>query len=540
MLLISILLTLYYTSHLQQLFKFDKKICKNFVNHEHPASHFGNGEGEGSRFVIQNAKIKIASIDGHQATRDDFRFISEVLKFNYTLYHPRYDLSLNLAMGQTKKFSNLLNYCGTSDFFCDTFDVVIVSDINTDARFLLERLDKDFDQPEMKRCKIKKLILLTTNRFDVGLRGWDKEEYYQTIKNIQSRNDKRLIFVANNPFEEKYAKSVINDNVGIKYEYMIRPFGISYLKDSRVIAAEEKKIPIFLGKDNYNNKKFFKKLKSILKENVTLAPHHYGGPNALKQYEAVIELPYQVSTMKNYENLRAGVVMYIPSPKFFYELETEVLKFNYTLYHPRYDLSLNLAMGGTSDFFCDTFDVVIVSDINTDARFLLERLDKDFDQPEMKRCKIKKLILLTTNRFDVGLRGWDKEEYYQTIKNIQSRNDKRLIFVANNPFEEKYAKSVINDNVGIKYEYMIRPFGISYLKDSRVIAAEEKKIPIFLGKDNYNNKKFFKKLKSILKENVTLAPHHYGGPNALKQYEAVIELPYQVSTMKNYENLRAG
>ncbi|KAJ3376696.1 hypothetical protein HDU92_009113 [Lobulomyces angularis] len=292
MLLISILLTLYYTSHLQQLFKFDKKICKNFVNHEHPASHFGNGEGEGSRFVIQNAKIKIASIDGHQATRDDFRFISEVLKFNYTLYHPRYDLSLNLAMGQTKKFS------GTSDFFCDTFDVVIVSDINTDARFLLERLDKDFDQPEMKRCKIKKLILLTTNRFDVGLRGWDKGEYYQTIKNIQSRNDKRLIFVANNPFEEKYAKSVINDNVGIKYEYMIRPFGISYLKDSRVIAAEEKKIPIFLGKDNYNNKKFFKKLKSILKENVTLAPHHYGGPNALKQYEAVIELPYQVSTMK--------------------------------------------------------------------------------------------------------------------------------------------------------------------------------------------------------------------------------------------------
>ncbi|KAI9310349.1 hypothetical protein BDR26DRAFT_814530, partial [Obelidium mucronatum] len=44
---------------------------------------------------------------------------------------------------------------------------------------------------------------------------------------------------------------------------------------------------------------------------------HYGGPKTLKKYKAYIEFPYQVSTMKLYENLAEGVLMLIPSHDFF-------------------------------------------------------------------------------------------------------------------------------------------------------------------------------------------------------------------------------
>ncbi len=44
--------------------------------------------------------------------------------------------------------------------------------------------------------------------------------------------------------------------------------------------------------------------------------HYYGGPTKLAQYKAFITLPYQVSTMKMYENLAAGVVTFVPSPAY--------------------------------------------------------------------------------------------------------------------------------------------------------------------------------------------------------------------------------
>ncbi|KAJ3128741.1 hypothetical protein HK100_009012 [Physocladia obscura] len=46
----------------------------------------------------------------------------------------------------------------------------------------------------------------------------------------------------------------------------------------------------------------------------------YGGPKTLVKYKAFIEFPYQVSTMKLYENLAAGVVMLFPSKEFFKQL----------------------------------------------------------------------------------------------------------------------------------------------------------------------------------------------------------------------------
>ncbi|KAJ3212293.1 hypothetical protein HDU82_002663 [Entophlyctis luteolus] len=46
----------------------------------------------------------------------------------------------------------------------------------------------------------------------------------------------------------------------------------------------------------------------------------YGGPKTLAKYRAFIEFPYQVSTMKLYENIAEGVVTFVPTHRFFLEI----------------------------------------------------------------------------------------------------------------------------------------------------------------------------------------------------------------------------
>ena len=58
----------------------------------------------------------------------------------------------------------------------------------------------------------------------------------------------------------------------------------------------------------------------------------YGGPLTLRQHKIFVYFPYQLSTMKVFENANNKVLMAIPSPKFFKEL---ILNNNYsTGYQP--------------------------------------------------------------------------------------------------------------------------------------------------------------------------------------------------------------
>ncbi len=49
---------------------------------------------------------------------------------------------------------------------------------------------------------------------------------------------------------------------------------------------------------------------------VKVLEHDYGGPATLAKYKAYIEFPYQVSTMKFYENIAHGVVILVPTARF--------------------------------------------------------------------------------------------------------------------------------------------------------------------------------------------------------------------------------
>lgn len=62
---------------------------------------------------------------------------------------------------------------------------------------------------------------------------------------------------------------------------------------------------------------------------VVVLPRLFGGPSALKQYRALIDLPYQTSTMKMYENLAMGVITLVPTPAYLKKLVAMRGKYGY-------------------------------------------------------------------------------------------------------------------------------------------------------------------------------------------------------------------
>ncbi len=123
----------------------------------------------------------------------------------------------------TEKESTLPFFKSLGDLFCSSFDVVVVSDINPDARFLLQRIADDATS-----CALKKFVILTTNRFDyhewfdIVDGGNDMIPYKRLLERISTYMKVRsessnphlmgpeVLFVANNPWEEKYAQAKFN------------------------------------------------------------------------------------------------------------------------------------------------------------------------------------------------------------------------------------------------------------------------------------------------------------------------------------------
>lgn len=93
---------------------------------------------------------------------------------------------------------------------------------------------------------------------------------------------------------------------------MIRPFGYSSLPAPPAPPPAVAKLPVLF---QYSNTVHFASVLSSAGIPFHHLPKHYGGPAALRQYRAVLMIPYQASTMKMYENIAHGVVMLVPSPR---------------------------------------------------------------------------------------------------------------------------------------------------------------------------------------------------------------------------------
>ncbi|KAJ3249823.1 hypothetical protein HDU77_007405 [Chytriomyces hyalinus] len=204
---------------------------------------------------------------------------------------------------------------GHVQFVCNKYDVVIVADTIPHARALLLSL---LETDTRVQCQ-SKIVLEITNRFDWQVK--DVDAYYWMMRALveatESRLKGRLFWVANNAFDKAY----IEARLGVKMPFirLIRPMGV----------ATKSQYPWDLPKPSLSNfaaQKHYSEIYSGLSKNysipITVFPfgHKYGGPQHLLRFKAFIDVPYQYSTMKFYENIAHGVPMLIPTPRFLDEL----------------------------------------------------------------------------------------------------------------------------------------------------------------------------------------------------------------------------
>ncbi|KAJ3128742.1 hypothetical protein HK100_009013 [Physocladia obscura] len=153
-------------------------------------------------------------------------------------------------------------------------------------------------------------VLEMTTRFDwyIG----DQKEYFKLLWKLSLPEVKNMFWVANNPLEPL---DLSFEALATPKFRILRPTGFSELNAQDVSESDQK---LALCREDENSAIFaaMKQMKIPFKR----GNHGYGGPKTLVKYKAFIEFPYQVSTMKLYENLAAGVVMLFPSKEFFKQL----------------------------------------------------------------------------------------------------------------------------------------------------------------------------------------------------------------------------
>ncbi|KAJ3113031.1 hypothetical protein HK100_002126 [Physocladia obscura] len=231
------------------------------------------------------------------------------------------------GLGQKRSPARALVDAGVVAALCHGFRAVIVSDTAPDARALFESLHPN--TPPHLRCNASVIVHLTT-RFDWAVSDFD--DYHALLWQLvhsssapnpsnSSRPSNSILWAANNPLESR----VLADDTNAAPPFrLLRPLGISSVK-AVPINSSLADLAILLEP---NPSKLVIKMRNLGIPFYLAPDKHYGGPRTLKKFKAVIEFPYQVSTMKLYENLAAGIVMLIPSPQFFRELvETEMHQF---------------------------------------------------------------------------------------------------------------------------------------------------------------------------------------------------------------------
>ncbi|KAJ3283814.1 hypothetical protein HDU76_008397 [Blyttiomyces sp. JEL0837] len=157
-----------------------------------------------------------------------------------------------------------------------------------------------------------KIVIELTNRFDWEI--GNRDGLFELVREVVERDEMgrlkypNLYWVVNNPWEERYlylsTGAVINAR-------LIRPVGYSSVKLNDGQGGDPTKAAT-VGMGGYVR-------QMLAAHNVphTEVGNPYGGPEGLKTYKVYVEFAYQVSTMKMYENLAAGVVTLTPSPEFF-------------------------------------------------------------------------------------------------------------------------------------------------------------------------------------------------------------------------------
>ncbi|KAJ3074505.1 hypothetical protein HDU98_011095 [Podochytrium sp. JEL0797] len=146
-------------------------------------------------------------------------------------------------------------------------------------------------------------------------------DMFRKLAEITVKSNTTLVWIANNNFERAY----IEYRLGIKLPFIrvLRPLGVVGNEQNYEYPPDlpPPSLDTLLAL-NHSHTKVFHLLDEYTMPLLVVPNEHarYGGPATLRQFKAFLEFPYQVSTMKLYENLAAGVVMVVPAPQLLEEI----------------------------------------------------------------------------------------------------------------------------------------------------------------------------------------------------------------------------
>ncbi|KAJ3249580.1 hypothetical protein HDU78_000107 [Chytriomyces hyalinus] len=303
---------------------------------------------------------------------------------------------------------------GHVNFICGRYDLVILGDTIPHGRAILLSLLED---NPARRCQAARIVVEMTNRFDWDIKeGPDRGEFYRLMQKLvllsRTLFKGRLVWVANNLADAKYFEFSLN--MTIPEIRILRPLGISEAyaypadlpsPDPTVLAAQWHKTNVY----GYLREE----------ENISMAlipfGHHYGGPHNLLQFKGFIDIPYQYSTMKLYENIAAGVPLLVPTPRFLMELWQSGLHpmpiFNPSVLHifaknrSKEVQTYNLEWATYVDYYLPEFAPYIYyfdnyTELQTLSRATREKLDS-------KNVRVNGPKFYTEYRRDI-YRGWEE------------------------------------------------------------------------------------------------------------------------------------
>lgn len=236
-------------------------------------------------FLSNEGLLQMLLINRHQGTSDDFSYVASKLDLKYSVIDPA-DFLVEKSSMQTyqQNSATSLQMRPYAIKFCKLFSLIIVFDINTDARFLMDAVNDGV-------CE-SRLIIVTTNRFDFGLFYSSHRErriYYALVKKLARHPN--VVFIANNHYEKAYVDSLVDAHVPYT---VILPMGYSSLNAIEVPANASTRC---VFQSHWEIEAFASEMKSS-GISFDVLPKNYGGPKTLAKYKCFISLAYQVSTMK--------------------------------------------------------------------------------------------------------------------------------------------------------------------------------------------------------------------------------------------------
>jgi hypothetical protein len=252
--------------------------------------------------------LNVLHISFHTGCHNELMYIGKQLdiKITYLEFIDGTKSKYNIGKERAEKY-----WTKHQEYF-NTFDTIITSDTAPISRVFLQN------------GWTKKLIIWINNRFDyhdISTLDCDfpDKEYYDLIRKA---SEKENVFIFGyTPFENYYCKHFKNIDIG---NLIIKPTGniSNVYKFNNFSKIDNIENTFFIG--TYHNDNIMINLsKTITNFKVPVYNGRFNGPLDLARFKAVIHIPYAWSNYAFFEAIYLGIIYFVPSKKFLFELKKD-------------------------------------------------------------------------------------------------------------------------------------------------------------------------------------------------------------------------